>query len=74
MMVEMLELFLSILAADWIYKNVDPVVARGTLGVGAIVLVVSIVIASGSVVCLVALALVAGILGLNYFKNHSTHL
>ena len=69
-MVEMLELFLSILAADWIYKNVDPVVARSILGIGALLLVIGIVIVSGSAVCFVALALVAGIVGLNYFLRN----
>ena len=69
MMVEMMNFFLSLLVADWIMKDMKPETAKAILVGGAILLVIGMAIFSGSIVCLVALAIVAGIVGLAIFRG-----
>ena len=69
MMVEMMNFLLSLLVADWIMKDMKPEKARAILVGGAIVVVVGIAILSGSVFCLVALAILVGIVGLAVFRG-----
>ena len=68
----MMNFLLSLLVSDWIMKDMSPSTARAILIGGAILIVVGIAIFSGSVVCLVALAILAGIVGLNFFKKDSS--
>lgn len=68
----MMNFFLSLLVADWIMKDMSPSTARAILVGGAILLVIGMVIISGSVVGLVALAIIAGIVGLAIFQKRSS--
>ena len=72
MMIVMMDFLLSLLVADWIMKDMKPETARAILVGGAIVVVVGIAVLSGSVFCLVALAILVGIVGLNFFKKDSS--
>ena len=65
----MMNFFLSLLVADWIMKDMKPETAKAILVGGAILLVIGMAIFSGSIVCLVALAIVAGIVGLAIFRG-----
>ena len=69
MMIVMMDFLLSLLVADWIMKDMKPETARAILVGGAILLVIGMAIFSGSIVCLVALAIVAGIVGLAVFRG-----
>ena len=70
-MIEMMDFFLSLLIIDWIMKDMKPETIRNILVGGAILLVIGIAIASGSIVCLVALAIVAGVVGLAIFHDNA---
>lgn len=69
MMIEMMDFLLSLLIVDWIMKDTSPEVIRRILVGGAILLVIGIAITSGSVICYIALAIVAGIVGLAIFHG-----
>ena len=69
----MLDFFLMMIALNWLIRDTNPEILKKVFKYGVIIFFIVLVISSGSFVCLTSLAVLAGIVGLNYFCNHSTY-
>ena len=68
----MFQLLIFLIALNWFLRDIDPKIIKGLVKYGAIVFVVILAISTGSPICLAALAVAAGVVGLNFFKKHSS--